>query len=224
VSDTTAGLSTTQAYLDELQAQRDAAWTRAEIVQQAAAREAVEDAAVRSRFVKVGDRLEPFALAEVDGGQVVLDALLEAGPVVLLTFRFEGCPSCNAALRGYQATLAGPLTELGATLVAISAQVVDRLGAIKRRHGLRFLIASDPHAELITSLGLGFAPDAAGRREALAKGQDLGETLGTGDWTLAYPSAIVVDRERVVRFVDVHPDWMVRTPETAILDAVRSLV
>ncbi|WP_322760634.1 hypothetical protein [Frankia sp. Cr2] len=52
----------------------------------------------------------------------------------------------------------------------------------------------------------------------------MGATLGTGRWVLPYPTAIVIGSDRVVRFADSHPDWMVRTEAEVLLDAVRSLV
>ena len=66
-----------------------------------------------------------------------------AGPVVLIFFRFEGCPACNAALQGYQETLSAS-TGLRAQVVAISPQVAERLGAVERDRPLHFLVAADP--------------------------------------------------------------------------------
>jgi hypothetical protein len=34
---------------------------------------------------------------------------------------------------------------------------------------------------------------------------------------------LVIDTDRVVRFVDVSPDWLVRTEAAPIIEAVRSL-
>jgi peroxiredoxin len=220
---TAATAATVQDYLDQLQAQRDAEWTQDHLTTHATFRRSLEDKADRDRFVKVGDTVAPFVLDEADGGQVVLKELLAEGPVVLLFFRFEGCPACNAAIRGYQETLAGPLRELGGQLVAISPQAAARLGAIKRRHGLEFLVASDPDAALIDAFGIGFAPDEAGRAQSIAGGTDWGAILGTGNWTLPYPTAVVIGRDGVVRFADIHPNWMIRTQAAAILDAVRAL-
>ena len=220
---TTATTATVQDYLDQLQAQRDAEWTQDHLATHATLRQSLEDKADRDRFVKVGDKVAPFVLDEADGGQVVLTELLAEGPVVLLFFRFEGCPACNAAIRGYHETLAGPLRDLGGQLVAISPQAADRLGAIKRRHGLEFLVASDPDAALIDAFGIGFAPDEAGRTQSIAGGTDWGAILGTGDWTLPYPTAVVIGTDGVVRFADIHPNWMIRTQAAAILDAVRAL-
>jgi hypothetical protein len=38
------------------------------------------------------------------------------------------------------------------------------------------------------------------------------------------PAVVVVGQDRVVRFADVHPDWLVRTEAGAVLEAVRPLV
>ena len=73
-------------------------------------RQLLEDTADRTAFVKAGDVVEPFTRPEVQGGTVELDRLLAAGPVVLLFFRYEGCPACNIALRYYQTELYPALT------------------------------------------------------------------------------------------------------------------
>jgi peroxiredoxin len=224
VTQTTSSSLTVQDRLDQLQAERNAEWPEDRLKAHHQLRQSLEDNADRAAFVKVGDRVGPFVLSEVDGGEVVLTELLTRGPVVLIFFRFEGCPACNAALRGYQETLASPLRELGATLVAISPQVVERLGAIKVRHQFDFLVASDPEDSLITAFGIGFAPDEADQERSRREGTDLGTLLGAGNWTFPYPTAVVIGQDGVVRFADVHPNWMVRTQASTIIHVVRDLV
>jgi len=177
----------------------------------------------RAGFVKPGDIVSPFALEEVDGGLVTLDGLLKRGPTVLIFFRFAGCPACNIALPYYQRQLAPRLASLGATLVAISPQRPDRLVEIKRRHGFDFLVASDRDNALGRRFGILYTADEPSRRAALAKGTDMGEVTGTGAWELPMPSVIAIDRNRVVRFADIHPDWLVRTEAEAVLEAVEAL-
>lgn len=187
-------------------------------------RQLLEDTADRAAFVKAGDIIEPFALPEVHGGTIELDRLLAAGPVVLLFFRYEGCPACNIALRYYQTELYPALTELGATLVALSPQVPDRLAAIKNRFGFAFPVVSDTGNGLARRLGIAFTASPASQAHARAHGSDLGEVLGTGQWELPMPTMIVIGQDRVVRFADVHPDWLVRTEAEAVIEAVRPLV
>ena len=177
----------------------------------------------RSRFVKAGDVLDPFALPEVWGSTITLDALVAEGPAVLVFFRFEGCPACNLALPYYERNLVPGLRELGAQLVAISPQVPEKLVAIKERHALSFPVASDLSNALGRRLGILYAFDEASRQSALANNRPIGEVTGTGTWELPMPTVLVVDRQRVVRFADVHPDWLVRTEAEPILDAVRAI-
>jgi peroxiredoxin len=212
-----------QENLDALQAERDNGWDTEQLQSHEAFRLSLEDEAGSRRMVRVGDVVSPFALPEVDGGEVALTELLATGPVVLIFFRFEGCPACNAAWSAYRLSLAPALQELGVRLVGVSPQAPEKLVAIKRRHDFQFQIASDPDATLIDEFGIGFAPAEEDREEQRAAGKDIGAILGTGSWEFPYPTALVIDQDRVVRFADIHPDWMVRTESDAILEAVRSL-
>ncbi|WP_085316037.1 peroxiredoxin-like family protein [Derxia lacustris] len=174
-------------------------------------------------FVKAGDVLDDFRLHEVDGSLLSLDVLLAHGPVVLVFFRFEGCPACNLALPYYQRNLLGPARELGATLVAVSPQVPDKLGAIKRRHDLGFFVASDAGNALARRLGIVYEFDQPSKDAAIARGTPIGEVTGTGTWELPMPTVVVIGAGRRVVFADVHPDWLLRTEAGAVVAALESL-
>jgi peroxiredoxin len=177
----------------------------------------------RSAFIKVGDTLAPFSLPEVDGGNVTLDGLVRDGSAVIIFFRFEGCPACNLALPYYQRNLWPTLAQWGVPLVAVSPQVTTKLVAIKRRHALGFSVASDLGNALGRELGILYTFDEASQKQGLASGRPIGEVTGTGTWELPMPTVLVVDQNRVVRFADVHPDWLLRTEAEPILAAVASV-
>ena len=160
---------TVNTLLAELHATRVATWPAADLQVNVDQRKLLVDTADRQAFVKAGDVLDPFRLPEVDGGVVDLDELLQGGPVVLLFFRFAGCPACNVALPHYRDALHPGLVELGATLVGISPQVPQDLRAIKVRHSLPFPIASDTDDALARTLGIAYIPDEAST--ALRPGQ-----------------------------------------------------
>jgi len=186
-------------------------------------RKTLVDNADPSKWIKAGDKLKPFDLPEVDGGRVRSSELLERGPLVLVFFRFEGCPACNLALPYYQRNLLPGLRELGATLVAVSPQVPERLKAIKERHSLQFAVASDLNNDLSRQFGILYTFDEASQQSSLASGKPIGEVTGTGTWELPQPTVVVVGQNGVVRFADVHPDWLFRTEAEPILTAVASL-
>jgi peroxiredoxin len=186
-------------------------------------RKTLVDTADPSSWVKAGDQVKAFDLPEVDGGRVRLNELLERGPTVLVFFRFEGCPACNLALPYYQRNLLPGLRELGASLVAISPQVPERLKAIKERHSLQFAVASDSNNELARQFGILYTFDEASQKSSIESGRTIGETTGTGTWELPQPTAVVIGQNGVVRFADVHPDWLLRTEAEPILAAVSAL-
>ncbi|MDR3507358.1 MAG: peroxiredoxin-like family protein [Caulobacteraceae bacterium] len=177
----------------------------------------------RAGFVKAGDLAAPFTLPEVDGGQLELDALLAKGPVVLIFFRFAGCPACNLALPYYQRNLAPALKDPGATLIAVSPQVPERLVDIKRRHDFDFAVASDLGNALGRRFGILYSFDEASKAAAIARGSSIGEVTGAGTWELPMPTVVVIGQDRRVRFADVSPDWMVRTEAEPVIEAVRGL-
>lgn len=177
----------------------------------------------RDNFIKPGDAVEPFDFVEVGGTRLTRDALLEKGPLVLVFFRFAGCPACNIALPYYSKHLAPELEKLGATLVGASPQVPERLVEIKERHKLDFLIASDQDNALGRRFGILYTFDEPSKQSSIAGGSPIGEVTGTGTWELPMPAAIVIDQTGHVRFADVSPDWLVRTEPGDIIDAVRKL-
>lgn len=209
--------------LADLHAERVRTWDPAQLKINIDQRQTLVVTADPSRWVKVGERLEPFVLRDVEGGDLPLERLIERGPAVLIFFRFAGCPACNIALPYYEEALAPGLRDLGATLVAVSPQVPDRLGEIKARHGLSFKVASDPNNDLGRRFGILYTADEASQAAQRAKGGFIGDTTGTGTWELPQPAVVVIDHERVVRFVDVSPDWLVRTEAEPVLEAVRDI-
>jgi peroxiredoxin len=159
----------------------------------------------------------------VDGKVIEFDELLARGPVVIIFFRFAGCPACNIALPYYQRALWPTLREWGVTLLALSPQIPDKLAAIKEKHGLELLVGSDLRNELGRRLGILYTYDEPSQQAALSRNSPIGDVTGTGTWELPKPAALVVGRDRVVRFIEVSPDWLVRTEAGPIIEAVRAL-
>ncbi|WP_077048067.1 peroxiredoxin-like family protein [Pseudomonas sp. KK4] len=210
--------------LADLHAQRVATWEPAALQVNIDQRQRLVDEARHEDFVKAGDSLEPFTLLKVEGGNLSRDALLAHGPAVLIFFRFAGCPACNIALPYYQRQLYPRLHALGVPLVAVSPQVPEKLLEIKTRHNLELQVASDPDNQLGRRLGILYSFDEASRKAALAKGNGIGETTGTGTWELPQPTVVVIARDGTVAFAEVSPDWLVRTEADPVLRAVEQLL
>ena len=209
------------AQFEALHAERVATWPADRLAKNVGQRQWLVDAFDPATVVQVGDVLDPFVLEDADGGTLTLDALIADGPVVLIFFRFAGCPACNIALPYYDRQIWPALDAAGARLVAVSPHLPEQgLGDIRARHGLRFPVAADRDNALGHRLGITFA---RGEVPAQPDAGWIGELTGTGTLELPQPAVILIDRDRIVRFVDVSPDWLIRTEAPEILAAVRHL-
>ena len=215
---------TLKQLLADLHAERVASWPPQNLQVNIDQRAQLVSELDPASIVQVGDVLEPYTLLDVRGGEIELDELVRHGPAVLVFFRFAGCPACNIALPYYRDQLAPGLAKAGARLVAISPQVPERLVDIADRYALPYTVASDRGNELARRLRISYVANEATQAYARAKGADLPAIIGTGTWELPMASVLVIDEGRVVRFVDVTPDWMARTDAEPVLEAVNALV
>ncbi|HET6703591.1 peroxiredoxin-like family protein [Amycolatopsis sp.] len=166
-----------------------------------------------TEFAEVGAKIEDFTLPGADGAPTSLGELVADGPAVLVFYRGQWCPYCNLTLRTYQQELLPELAKFGARLAAISPQRPD--GTVP---DLEFPVLSDVGSTVARKLGLSYPVSAVVREAMRTLGTDLEQVNGT--WELVHPAVLVVDRDRVIRFIDVHPDFVTRTEPADILKAL----
>jgi peroxiredoxin len=172
---------------------------------------------------QVGARVEPFTLDDATGTPVTLDQLVAHGPAVLVFYRGGWCPYCNLALRTYQRELLPRLPDLGARLVAISPQRPDQSLSTAEQDELEFPVLSDPGSRLARRLGIAFAQTDEVLAAQRTLGLDLTQVNAEGSTYLPHPSVLVVGRDRVLRFLDVQPDYTARTEVADIVAALTEL-
>jgi peroxiredoxin len=178
---------------------------------------------VPSDVVAAGDTLTSFTLNDASGSLVSLDQLVETGPAVFVFYRGGWCPYCNVALRTYQKELVPQLPTFGARLVAISPQTPDQSLTTIEKAELDFTVLSDPGSRVARSIGIAFqqADDVLEAQRQL--GLDLAAVNAEGLTQLPRPTVLIVDQDRVVRFVDVQPDYTARTEVVDIIAALADL-
>jgi peroxiredoxin len=181
------------------------------------------DKGVPENVVAVGDRLTPFTLSDATGAPVSLDQLVQNGPAVIVFYRGGWCPYCNLALRTYQRELLPELPTYGASLVAISPQTPDQSLSLVEKAELEFVVLSDPGNRVAKSVGIVFQQPEEVLDAQRKLGLDLAAVNAEGSTELPRPTVLIVDKDLVVRFVDVQPDFTARTEVPDILHALGSL-
>ena len=160
-------------------------------------------------------------LLDVNGSPTTLAEARAGRPAVVITYRGEWCPYCNLWLSAYQQQLVPELKTLGVELIAISPQKPDGSLTMKQKHDLAFTVLSDPGNQISRQLGIlnSLRSDAVRTADA-ALGVDVASTNADDTDDIPMPTAVIVDPEGIIRWIDVHPDFSLRTEPKAILDAL----
>jgi peroxiredoxin len=178
---------------------------------------------VPAGVVKVGDTLGSFTLPNAVGKPVRLEDLVASGPAVVVFYRGGWCPYCNLALHTYQRELLPQLAASHATLAAISPQTPDQSLSTAEKAALDFEVLSDPGSRLARRIGIAFEQGEEVLAAQHKLGLDLAEVNEEGSTQLPMPTVLIVDSDRTVRFVDVHPDYTTRTEVADIVAALAGM-
>ena len=117
----------------------------------------------------------------------------------------------------------GVLKELGATICAISPQPPEATKPLIEKHKISFDILSDRGNDYAAKLGLRFKLPDDLKQVYLSFGNDLAVRNGEDSWTLPMPGRFVIDRNGIVRAVDVDPDYRYRPEPDETVAEVRAL-
>jgi peroxiredoxin len=184
---------------------------------------ALSSGGVPADAVAVGDTLRDATLIAVDGSETTLSAELAGRAGVLVFYRGAWCPYCNIALQTYQRDLLPTLRDQGVALIAISPQTPESSEQTVRNGGLQFTVLADPANVWIRELGIVTEPAATARQAHTQLGFDVADSNADATGDIPFPTVLVIDADRTVRFADVHVDYTTRTEVAAILEAVDHL-
>jgi peroxiredoxin len=181
------------------------------------------DLAARGRpagVMEVGATLPDAELLDPHGATTSLYAALGGRLSVLVFYRGAWCPYCNITLDTYQRELVSEVAGRGVGLVAVSPQTPDGSLSSQEKNELTFSVLSDPGNQVAKVAGILTAPSDEARAAQLQLGLDLTAVNADGTTGLPMPTTMIVDAERVVRWVDVHLDYTTRSEPGEILAAL----
>ena len=162
-------------------------------------------------------------LLDVYGQPVTLHAALAGGPAVLVFYRGGWCPYCNIALATYQAQLLPELRQRGFGLIAVCPQKPDESLTLREKKELTFTVLSDPGNVLAARFGIVMTPSPDVTEAQLKLGLDLTQGNADGTTAIPMPTTVVIDTDRVVRWIDAHPDYGTRSEVSDILAAIDAI-
>ena len=173
--------------------------------------------------IKIGQKAPGFELPNPEGKSILLDVLLEKGPVVITFYRGNWCPYCNLQLRALQAKL-DDIHALGATLVAISPQVPDGSLTKDEISNMDFTVLSDQDAKVALQYGVAWeVPEFLAEHMRVGRKLDL-EKINNGNGNiLPIPATFILGQDGVVTWSYVNVDYRTRSEPDEIIEALKNI-
>jgi peroxiredoxin len=169
--------------------------------------------------LSTGAKAPDAMVLSVDGTSTHLANLISEKPSVLIFFRGGWCPFCSrhlAAVGEHELDL----RQLGYQIIGISAEGPEKLTPTAEANHVRYRLMSDRSAAASIAYGVGYRlpPDRGPAYHE--NGIDLTPAPdGNGFW-LPVPTAFIVDRHGIIRFVYSNSDPSIRiSPEELIAAA-----
>lgn len=171
---------------------------------------------------RVGDTLADFALPDAEGRFYSLSEITSSGPCVLSFNRGGWCGFCAEEI-GAWAENERALIAAGARMVIITPEIGGQMRRLMQRAGAQSLGLCDVDLGVALRLGLAFPVGPAVLNLYRQEGFDLAYTNGSRNGLLPVPATFLIDRDRVVTFAYVEPDFRVRAEPDVVLSALRDL-
>jgi peroxiredoxin len=185
-------------------------------------RDSIEKSGAASRALGKGAPVPQFTLADVSGRAVTSDQLVAQGPLVIVFYRGAWDKFSLAYLRVLQDRLP-EIEAAGASLVAISADDLERTGLTQDKAAVSFNLLSDPGYEVARRFGVVYEVPSAADRVIRAHGFDLARYYGTPAPELPLSAAYVVDRRGTIIYASVPSDPYRRADPAEIVAALTGL-
>ena len=153
-----------------------------------------------------GEPMPPFLLPDETGRLVSLEELVSAEPVAVMFHRGHWCPWCRISLDAL-ARANDELVRRQGGVVVITPERAQFATAFKAdaRSPFPILMDVDNGYALLLNLAIWVGPDLEHLLTDL--GRVLPDYQGNDAWMLPIPAAFVVDRDSIVRYRFLNPDF-----------------
>lgn len=180
------------------------------------------DAGIAQRSLRTGDKAPDFSLPNAVGAPIDSRDLLKNGPLVVSFYRGSWCPYCDLELRALQVALSS-IQSLGAQLVGISPQTVEKTAATRKDRQLRFEVLSDKGNQVARSFGLVFKLDKELQEIYPQLGIRLSDSNGDSSWELPIPATYVIAPDGTIVYSYVNADYTQRAELEQIIAVLRGI-
>jgi peroxiredoxin len=172
----------------------------------------------------VGATAPTAILKTADGADFKLAESLATKPTILVFYRGGWCPFCNTQLAELQKSQ-DKFIALGYQILAISPDAPGSMPDTVEKNHLGYTLLSDRNMQASAAFGIAWRTEAAMAERYATRGIALAPVPDEpGAFWLPVPSVFVVRPPGVIAYAFSDPNFRVRPPVNALLEAATAAV
>jgi len=168
------------------------------------------------RPLLVGASVPDVTVKNMKGKSIHLKKLLSKGPSVLIFYRGSWCMYCNRHFNGIR-KVEKKLSALGYRIIAISPDKLENLAETLNKHEIGYTLLSDSPMEAAKAFGIAFRLDDKTAEKYKTYDIDLERASGMKHQLLPVPSVFLINKEGIIQFQYVNPDYKIRLNPDVLL-------
>ncbi|MBK7381608.1 MAG: AhpC/TSA family protein [Ignavibacteriales bacterium] len=172
--------------------------------------------------IKIGEEIPSAILQSLDGNEINIREIIQGNKSILIFYRGGWCPYCNLHLSEL-VQIEDSLINLGYKIIAISMDKPDTLRATLEKHKMKYELYSDSKADVCTAFGIAFKVDEEYIAKLKSYNMDIEASSGETHHILPVPAAFIVDKNGIVQFEYVNPNYKTRINSDVLLEIAKEL-
>lgn len=156
------------------------------------------------------------------GEMFSLQNALKKGPVVVVFYRGQWCPFCNRHMSAIQDSLA-LLTDLGATVVAITPEQPEQIEKSVKKSDASFSILYDENHKIMDDWKVTFRLANKTHKKYKLVGINIDKASGNEDQVLPVPATYIIAQDGTVVGLHFDPVYKHRMPVTDMVRVLSAL-
>ncbi len=161
-----------------------------------------------------------FSAKTAQGKQIDLAKLNNEKQVVIMFYRGQWCPHCNKQLSELQDSLQF-ITDLGATVIAISPEKPEAIEKTVEKTGVSFDIIHDENHKIMDLYNVTYAMTKAKYAMYKAYGVDINKASGNDDYALPVPATYIIGKNGKIKGAFFDDDYKKRMSVKQILEVLK---
>ncbi|WP_109437362.1 peroxiredoxin-like family protein [Aquimarina sp. AU119] len=175
---------------------------------------------LKKNALKKGDYVPDLEVLNSFGISTSIQELVTHKLLIINFYRGGWCPYCNTELRAYE-KLKEDFAELGAGIVAISAETPEITIQTSNKNHLSFPVLSDQNAKLMKAFGIVFQLNKKLREEYTNFGINLSEIHDNSNYELPVPAIYVINKDLEIVYDYFEENHMLRLEPKDLLNVLK---